>query len=312
MQTLFDVILPVFLVIGFGYLATWRHWISDEAIDAVMDFAQNFAVPTLLFAGIARIDLGENFHPPLLISFYSGALAGGLAGFLGARFLFRRELTDSVAIGFVGMFSNSLLLGIPITERAYGEAALAWNYAIISIHSPLLYAVGISAMELARTAGMGLSGYRIFRQILTAIGQNPLVLGIAAGWIVNLSGLTLPRPVWDAVALMNRAAIPAALFALGGVLLRYRPEGDMRMIAWTIVASLVVHPVITYGLGHFAFGLGAGPLRSATITAAMAPGVNAYLFANMYGVAKRVAASAVLISTALCIVTTWVWLGLLP
>ena len=312
MGALFNVILPVFLVIGFGYVAARRNWISDSAVDSVMKFAQNFAVPTLLFAGIARIDLGENFHPPILMSFYAGALTGGLFGFLGARFLFKRDLTDSVAIGFIGMFSNSLLLGIPITERAYGEAALSWNFAIISIHAPLLYALGISAMELARTAGQGLSTLRLLRQIGTAILRNPLVLGIAAGWVVNISQLSLPSPVWEAVLMMNRAAIPAALFGLGGVLLRYRPEGDMRVIAWAVFASLILHPAITYAIAHFGFGLNIGPLRSATITAAMAPGVNAYLFANMYGVAKRVAASSVLIATALSILTVSFWLTVLP
>ena len=44
----------------------------------------------------------------------------------------------------------------------------------------------------------------------------------------------------------------------------------------------------------------------------MAPGVNAYMFAHMYGVGKRVAASTVLIATALSIFTTWGWLHLLP
>jgi predicted permease len=43
----------------------------------------------------------------------------------------------------------------------------------------------------------------------------------------------------------------------------------------------------------------------------MAPGINAYIFANMYGVARRVAASAVLLSTAATILTAWLWLGLL-
>ena len=34
--------------------------------------------------------------------------------------------------------------------------------------------------------------------------------------------------------------------------------------------------------------------RSVVLTATMAPGVNTYIFANMYGVAKRVAATSVL------------------
>ena len=70
--------------------------------------------------------------------------------------------------------------------------------------------------------------------------------------------------------------------------------------------------IFTYGLGHYGFGLDTASLRSATVTAAMAPGVNAYMFAHMYGVGKRVAASSVLIATALSIFTTWGWLHLLP
>ena len=61
-----------------------------------------------------------------------------------------------------------------------------------------------------------------------------------------------------------------------------------------------------------AFGLDAAQMRSAVITAAMSPGVNAYLFANMYGAARRVAASSVLVATAVSILTTWMWIAVLP
>jgi malonate transporter and related proteins len=95
-------------------------------------------------------------------------------------------------------------------------------------------------------------------------------------------------------------------------LLRYRPEGDMKCIAMVCICSLIVHPGVAYLLGRYAFGLSVPDLRSAVITGAMAPGVNAFLFANMYGVAKRVAASAVLIGTVATIVTAWGWLAVLP
>jgi hypothetical protein len=60
------------------------------------------------------------------------------------------------------------------------------------------------------------------------------------------------------------------------------------------------------------FDLSRGPLRSAVITSAMAPGINAYLFASMYGSAKRVAASSVLLGTALTVLTATFWLTVLP
>lgn len=312
MQALLDVILPVFLVIGFGYGAARAGWFPDTAVDGLMRFAQGFAVPVLLFRGVARLDLGAEFDTGLLLSFYAGAFSGFAAAFAGAVWIFRRPLPDAVAIGFCGLFSNSLLLGLPIMERAYGTQALAGNYAIIAVHSPLLYAFGITAMELARSRGRGLPVPRILREIGAGIVTNPLVIGIALGLAVNLSGLALPEVVWSASGLMAQAALPAALFGLGGVLMRYRPEGDMKTIAMITAVSLVLHPAITWTLGREVFHLSTDQLRSAVVTAAMAPGANAYLFANMYGVARRVAASSVLVATAVSILTVWVWLAILP
>ena len=212
----------------------------------------------------------------------------------GARLFFKRDWEDCVAIGFVALFSNTVLLGLPISERAYGPDALAANYAIIALHSPICYAIGITTMELMRNRGGRLrdTGARVLR----AMFHNALVIAIALGFAVNLSGLPVPEVMEDALDMMVRAALPAALFSLGGVLYRYRPEGDLRTIAYVVALSLVVHPAITYGLAK-AFGLSTEALRSAVVTAAMAPGVNVYVFANMYGRAKRVAASSALIGT---------------
>ena len=73
MQALLDVILPVFLVIGFGYLAVWKGWFSDAGVDGLMRFTQNYAIPCLLFRAISTLDLSAKFSPELLIAFYIGA-----------------------------------------------------------------------------------------------------------------------------------------------------------------------------------------------------------------------------------------------
>lgn len=313
MSMLFTVILPVFLVIGFGYVASWRKLFSENAVEGLMKFAQNFAVPVLLFASISRMDLRADFNPALLAAFYTGAFAGFALGWIGARAL-GRPPEDCVAIGFCALFSNSLLLGIPITERAYGPEALVGNFTIIAIHSPLLYTFGITVMEFTRARGHAISAGRVALRALNGVMRTPLVIGIASGFGMNLAmmaGLVMPEGFWAAVDMMARSALPAALFGLGGVLYRYKPEGDAAPIALICLASLIVHPAIAFGLGR-ALGLDPESLRSAVMTAAMAPGVNTYLFANIYGVAKRVAASGVLIATALSILSIWFWLWVLP
>ncbi|MCZ7675445.1 MAG: AEC family transporter [Roseovarius sp.] len=309
MQALIGVILPVFLVIGFGYLAVWRGWFSPAGVDGLMRFTQNFAIPCLLFTAIARLDLGQSFDWRLLVSFYTGALSGFVLGLFGARYLFRRDWEDAVVIGFCCLFSNSVLLGLALTERAYGTDALEANYAIVALHSPFCYGVGISVMEVVRARGR--MGVAVAGRVLKAMFSNALILGIGAGFAVNLSGLPLPGVLDDALDMMVRAALPAAIFGMGGVLASYRAEGDLRVVLYICLISLAVHPMITRGLG-LAFALPVEATRSAVLTAAMAPGVNAYIFASLYGRATRVAATSVLVATALTVVTAWLWLGILP
>ena len=309
MQALIEVILPVFLVIGMGYAATWRRIMSDEAIDGLMVFTQQFAIPCLLFSAIWKLDLSANFDPRLLISFYSGSVTGFALGLLGARYLFGRDWEDAVAIGFACLFANSVLLGIAITERAYGSDQLDANFAIVALHSPVCYGIGITAMEIVRARGT--PARHVPGKVLRAMFRNNLIIAIALGAAFNLLGLGLPGAVTDALDMMVRTALPAALFGMGGVLYRYRPEGDFRVIAYVCLISLVIHPAITYSLGRL-FELPTSALRSAVVTASMAPGINAYVFANMYGRARRVAASSVLMATALSIGTAWVWLSILP
>ncbi|MGY6632382.1 MAG: AEC family transporter [Alkalilacustris sp.] len=309
MQALVEVILPVFLVIGFGWSVVRLKLFSDAGVDGLVAFTQNFAIPCLLFSAIASLDLATVFRPQLLGAFYFGAITGFVTGLLAARWLFGRPWEDAVVVGFCCLFSNSVLLGVPITERAYGPEALAGNFAIIALHAPFCYIVGITVMEAVRNKGRGMLS--TLGRVGPALVRNPLVVGVALGFVVNLSGLPLPGVVDQALGLMVAAALPAALFGLGGVLNRYRLAGDLRLVGVMCAISLGVHPAVTWGLG-LALGLDTGQIRSAVLTAAMAPGVNAYIFSTLYGRAMRVAASAVLVATAVSVVTVWVWLQLLP
>lgn len=305
MQALIDVILPVFLVVGLGYAVVWRGLMTEAAIDGLMKFAQGIAIPILLFLALWRLDLGAVFDWRLLASYYAGAISGFLAGMFGARLLFGRDWEDAVAVGFVCLFSNAVLLGMAITERAYGPEALIGNFAIISLNAPICYLIGVVTMEGVRARGAGLGATAL--KVLRGMATNPLIIGLGLGALANLLEAPIPGAIEDALSLVSQAGLPAALFALGGILYRYRPEGDLRLIAWVVVVALAMHPAITWATGR-ALAVDPGHFRSGVVTAAMAPGVNAYLFANMYGRAKRVAASSVLIATALSVLTAWGWM----
>ena len=84
----------------------------------------------------------------------------------------------------------------------------------------------------------------------------------------------------------------------------------MKAIAMVCGIALLVHPALVWSFGS-ALSLPQDFFRSAVLTAAMAPGFNAYIFADMYGRARRVAATSVLMATALSVLSAWMWLSVL-
>jgi predicted permease len=303
------VVLPVFLVIGAGYAATRSGLFSSAAVDGLMVFTQSFAIPCLLFRALVDLDLGEVFDPKLLVSFYLGAVVCFALGILGACLVFRRRPGEAVAVGFSALFSNSVLLGLPIMQHAYGADSLDPTFAIISIHAPFCYFVGITVMEFARADGRGFLS--TLQAVARAMFRSGLMVGLALGFVVNLSGLGLPGPVRSGLDMMADAALPAALFGLGGVMTRYAIHANLGESAMIAVLSLGLHPAIAYTLSHLVFDLPMGFVRAAVVTAAMAPGVNTYVFASLYNRAQAQAASSILLCTALLVVTATVWLKVL-
>jgi hypothetical protein len=185
---------------------------------------------------------------------------------------------------------------------------MAPAYAIVSIHAPFCYLLGITSMELLRADGRSLRGTAAV--VARAMFRNSLMIGIALGFVVNVTGLSLPEALVSAVDIIASAALPAALFGLGGTLTRYSAKASVGEASTISAISLVLHPGISFAICHL-LNVPDGPTGAVVLMAAMAPGVNAYLFASMYHRGQGTAASAVLLGTAMSIVSVSAWLWIL-
>jgi len=302
------IVLPVFLVVGAGYGAVRLALFPARGVDALLGFATHFAVPALLFKAVYELDLARIFRPELLGAFYIAGAVCFAAGIALARMVWRRRPGEAVSVGFSALFSNSVLLGLPIVERAYGGAVLQASFAIVSVHAIVCYLLGILTMEMARRDGATI-GVALKRS-LSAMARNVFTVAIALGFLFNLAEIPLPGPVAEAIALLARAALPVALFALGGVLTRYALSDEIGEAGMVAGLSLVVHPLIAWALAGPVFGLAPDFVRAAVLIAAMPTGINGYLFAAMYNRAVGTAASAILLATAISVgsITVWLWL----
>jgi len=302
-------VAPVFLLIASGYAAVRFGYLPGTVADGLNSFAVKIAVPVLLFRALERLDIAAAFSLPLIVSFYAGAFTCFAVGILLARKLFRRRPGEAVAVGFAATFSNSVLLGLAIIERSHGTGPLTPAFGIIALHSPMIYAVGITTMELMRRDGRSLA--KTFAVAGRSMIANPLMIGILLGAIVNLTGHWLPEPVMAGVDMLATAAIPVSLVGVGAAMTRYQMTAQLPEAGMVAALSLILHPTIAFTLSHFVFQLPPDAVRAAVMLAAMPPGMNIYLFAVMYDRAVNLAASAFLLATMLSIVTASFWIYVL-
>lgn len=303
-----NIVAPVFLLLVCGYASVKTRLVSDNAIDGVMRFASFIAVPCLLFHSTSTIDLDNAYNWRVLVSYYASAIVCFFIAIVSTQKLFKRRPGEAVAVSFGTLYYNLVLLGLPITERAFGAEGLLLAVTLISIHAVVCYFIGILVMEGVRADGRGLK-----QTLVVAFGlmfKNPFMMGLLSGFAVNVSGVQLPQILLDFVDMLKQAALPCALFALGGVLVRYRLSNELKEAGYLSSFGLLLHPILAF---VFCLVLDLDELSRNVVVlmASMPAGINGYLFAQLYSRGVGTAANTVLLGTLLSVLTISAWLYLL-
>ncbi len=303
------LILPVFILLAIGFITSYLQLLKKSSVDGLAKFCQDLGIPFLLFFNLAILDFDNAFDFRILICFYCSMLFSFFVISSFCYFILKQPYINSIILGFCAMFSNGVLLGLPISELAYGPNSLFTNYTIIIGHAPLCYLIGIAFIEFGKnkkkTLIVGL------RNSFKAILFNNLTIGILLGIGFNLFKLEFPIHTEELLKRGMGWIIPVSLFTMGGVLYYYRLANSFLIPFVIIFTSLLVQPAFVYLLGLYSWNIEIEILRNAIIMAAMAPGLNAYFFANIYGRARDIVATTILVSTGLTIFSSSFWIYLL-
>ncbi len=303
-----ETVAPVFLLLLAGYVAVKTSVLEASVIDGVMKFCTHIAIPCLLFHATATIDLGAAYEWRVILAYFATASISFLVAVFASHHIFSRRPGEAVAVAFSTLFSNLLLLGIPIVERAFGEPALSNTIAVVSLNAPVCYFLGIVAMESVRADSRSVSDTTMV--VINTMFRNTLMIGLGLGFLVNLSGLVIPDFVMLPIDMLRSAALPCALFGLGGLLTRYALSEQIAESSAISGITLFFSPLLAYVLCSI-IGVTSDQRNMIVLLAAIPPGLNAYLFASLYSRGLGTASSNVLIGTALSLLTISFWLWVL-
>jgi malonate transporter and related proteins len=291
---------PLFAVVligyGVGISRFWRR--SWTEIGSSLVFA--VIMPAMLFGLMSDLSALPPVDARLLAAFFGGCFLVFALGRLIAAQLFAMDGVSQSVFALGGIFSNNLLLGLPIAKMTLGEDAVPSVALVLVFNSLVLWTLVSVSIEWARQGSFTVVGFG-----KTAIGvlTNPIVASIVIGTIFGLSGLHLPAPVHAVLDTIGTLAAPLALLVLGMGLAEYEIRRGWRESVAICTIKLVIQPLIVGTLGWM-IGIPPMELKVIVLLASMAVGANVYLVASQFRTLQGTIASSLVLSTALAALTT--------
>ncbi|WP_159567358.1 AEC family transporter [Budvicia diplopodorum] len=291
---------PLFILAILGYgLIRWGKW--DKAVaDGLTKFVFSVALPAMLFRMMCNFSKQPPVDARLLIAFFGSCLIVFIVGrLLGAK-VFKLDGTSGSVFALGGIFSNNVMLGIPVATVALGEAALPSVALVLVFNGLILWTLVTVSVEWSRNGSLTVKGFaHTARNVL----RNPLIIGIISGTLFSLTGYDLPIIIDQPVSMLGQIAAPMSLIALGMSLAEYRIRDGWQISSAICTLKLILQPMVVWALAVI---LKLPPMETQVVVllGSMAVGVNVYLMSRQFNVIVGPAASSMVISTILSAVTT--------
>lgn len=301
-----NITLPIILIVILGYLLRQKGVLNESFVAMSNKLCFNVAFPVLLFQDLASIDLEGDFDL-LFVVFCMGVTT---ICFLSVWFFARIFLKEKSMRGaFVqGCFRSSVaLMGIALIQNIYGSSTFAPFMIIGAVPLYNVYSVVVLAAEGPEDGG---TPREHAVSVVKKIATNPLILGILAGCLFALSGLSLPTGIDRTLDSLASLGTPLALLTLGAgfnsknALARWKPA------FWACAVKLVLQGAVFVPIAML-MDFSGEALVAIMIMLCAPTTPSTYIMAKSMKNDEDLAASIVLLTSAFSAFTLTGWIFLL-
>ena len=210
LATILSAIAPVFVIIMVGMLLGRLGFPGPDFWRGADRLCYWVLFPCLLFAKISELEISPDLVTMVAGSAYLGFFSSLIFILITTKLLgMDQPLRTSVLQG--GCRHNTFV-ALAIAQGLFGMQGLALATLVSAFLIPMTNIAIVTSMVtmLAKPGGQNL-----FQAIIKDLIRNPLLVGLALGFLVNFSGLA-PIPVISTTALsIGQAALPLILLSVG-------------------------------------------------------------------------------------------------
>lgn len=301
-------ILPVFSIIGLGYVLMHRQFVGEAFIASANRVVYYVAVPAMLFHEVSRSSFSENFHAGAVLSMLAGLGVITAAALLCARLSarpvsFKATFVHSAFHGNLGYMAYAIAF-FALGDKYFAQTALLSSFLIIAQN---FLAVCVFAwfrpQEVSPTGPKGIHPPQTVKRILT----NPIIVSVLAGTGFSYLSLSLHPAISQSLKILSGMALPLALLLIGTSLSFRALRKLISAISLIGFLKLILFPLLVYGLMRW----GSVPSSFHTpvlILTAAPPATITYIMASELGGDTELAAAA---TSLLTLVSGWTYAVLL-
>ncbi len=256
--TAFNAVIPIVLVIAFGYYLKQKRLITTEFVNVGNKMGFQTLMPIMLFMNVYSIESFASIRWDVviycllmeLVLFVLGLATVGLCTSVHKR---RGVLLQNV------FRSNTVIVGMSLTAALGDNDALAVTAVVLAFSQPLLNSMAVIALSIyADDENQKI----VIKDILKKIACNPLIHGILIGMLcLVIRGIqesvfgevvfTLRddlKFLYTALNNLKTIASPFMLLILGGQFNFSASKGMLREIFSGVLWKVVLAPALCIGL----------------------------------------------------------------
>jgi predicted permease len=252
--------------------------------------------PALLFNRTAVADISAVVLGPFALAILGGFFASCL--FAVCVCLALRIPGPSLSSILQGSARHNTFIALAVTDLLFGAegltiAALATAILVPVTNLVMVSALSISASDKGETP--------LWRALLRDLLRNPLIVSIALGLFLNLSGIGAIPVLHQATGILGQAALPIVLLCIGANLTTDAVKLSALPFVISSIGKFAIFPAASFWLAQTA-GLTGTSFAIVMIYALVPTATSAYTLARQLGGDAPLMASLISLQTLLSLI----------
>jgi predicted permease len=282
-------LLPILLIAAAGFVLGKLFNLTPRALSQVIFYIFS---PALVFRLLTQSQLSnQDILNTLIYATIFLVLLAGLTWSAGKLLKLERKMMAAVLL--TALFMNAGNYGLPVTNFAFGETALAFASLFFVMTATYTNSVGVVIAS---------SGHTSVLQAIKGLLRLPSIYALLLGILVVRLQWTLPTALDRTVDLLADASIPSMLVLLGLQFVNLKLDGQLRPLVLVSVMRLLVAPLLAIGITRL-LGITGPAYQASVLEAGMPTAVLTTVLATEFDCLPSFVTTAVFVTTLLSPIT---------